>query len=561
MIDHAVIRERSLTTVESPILHRMIQEDVTVSYTGFKLCLRFMAMAVAGLLVAPSAATAESFAFRQSLAEAVADDRAVAAFYRDRGYESIWTDPVDARRRAALLTALLAAGDHGLPAGRYRSEALMAALGSVNTEEQRAMVEARMTRTFLSYTRDIQTGVLTPSDVDSEIVRKVKRRAPAGILDSFSRADPVAFLRALPPQTGEYARLMRERHRLVDLIAADGWGPGVPDGKYELGDTGPGVIALRNRLIAMGYMPRTAEPSFDHRLQSAVIAFQSDHGLLTDGVVGPGTLRALNTRPEERLRSVVVAMERERWLNIDRGDRHIWVNLADFSAKVIDDGKVTFQTRSVVGMNAKDRRSPEFSDEMTHMVINPSWFVPRSISTKEYLPELQQNPNAVSHLDVLDRQGRIVDRSAVDFSQFTRATFPFSMKQRPGSANALGKVKFMFPNRWNIYLHDTPQKSLFSREVRDFSHGCIRLNDPFGFAYTLLARQTDDPQGYFHRVLNTGRETRVSLKDPVPVHLVYRTAMMPARGKAQYRADIYGRDGRIFDALSRAGLVLPALQS
>lgn len=532
-----------------------------MSTTSFISRVCAMALSIAGLLTSAGTAWADSFAFRQSLVEAVSGDQVIAAFYRDRQHETIWTGPADGHRRAAFLTALMAAGDHGLPAARYGFDALIADLGSIDSDEERANIEARMTRAFLAYARDIQTGVLTPGEVDSEIVRTVKRRAPAEILDNFAKGDAAGFIRALPPQTAEYARLMRERHRLVDLIATGGWGPGAPDGRYEQGDTGPGIIALRNRLIAMGYMPRTAEPSFDDRLQAGVIAFQSDHGLLTDGVVGPGTLRALNTGPEDRLRSVIVAMERERWLNFDRGDRHIWVNLADFSARIIDDGKVTFQTRAVVGMNAKDRRSPEFSDEMTHMILNPSWFVPRSISTKEYLPELQQNPNAVSHLDVLDRQGRIVDRASVDFTQFTQATFPFSMKQKPGSANALGKVKFMFPNRWNIYLHDTPQKSLFSREVRDFSHGCIRLNDPFDFAYTLLARQSDDPQGYFHRILNTGREATVSLEQPVPVHLVYRTAMMPARGKAQYRVDVYGRDGRIFDALARAGLVLPALQS
>lgn len=532
-----------------------------MSLNSFNSLICALVMGIAALLAPLGPAWSESFAFRQSLVEAVSDDRVLVEFYRGRKHEAIWTGADDGDRRAALLTALMAAGDHGLPATRYNAQTLIAELGSVETEAERASIEAEMTRTFLAYARDIQTGVLTPSEVDGEIVRTVTRRAPEDILEGLTTSDPHRFIRSLPPQTAEYARLMRERHRLLDLIAAGGWGSGVPDGRYELGDTGPSVIALRNRLMAMGYLARTAEPSFDARLQLAVIAFQSDHGLLTDGVVGPGTLRAINTTPEGRLRSVIVAMERERWMNIDRGTRHIWVNLADFSAKIIDDGKVTFQTRAVVGMNARDRRSPEFSDEMTHMIINPSWFVPRSISTKEYLPELQQNPNAVSHLDVLDQQGRIVDRASVDFTQFTQSTFPFSMKQKPGSANALGKVKFMFPNRWNIYLHDTPQKSLFSREVRDFSHGCIRLNDPFEFAYTLLARQTGDPEGLFHRVLETGRETRVNLDQPVPVHLVYRTAIMPAHGKAQYRADVYGRDARIFDALARAGLALPALQS
>lgn len=506
-------------------------------------------------------ARAETFAYRLSLTEAITGDTALEAFYEARAQSPIWTGPEDAARRAALVSALAAAPDHGMPPQRYGVNDLIAALGAAQTDQDRALIEARMSRAFLAYARDINSGVLTPTDVDPEIVRTVIRPDPLKTLSDFAGADPVAFLRALPPQSPEYARLMRERHRLLALGGTYGWGPKVPTGKLKMGDQGAPVIALRNRLIAMNYLDRNASQEFDLALQAAVIAFQTDHGLTPDGVVGPGSISALNISPEERLKSVIVAMERERWTNFDRGQRHIWVNLADFSAKIIDDGKVTFRTRSVVGKNAKDRRSPEFSDEMTHLIINPTWHVPRSISTKEYLPVLQKDPNAVSHLDVLDQRGRIVDRSTIDFSQFTAQTFPFSIKQGPGDENALGKVKFMFPNRWNIYLHDTPQKTLFSREVRDFSHGCIRLNEPFDFAFALLARQQADPQTFFRRILNTGRETRVDLAQPVPVHLVYRTAIMPARGKANYRADIYGRDAEIFEALTRAGVALPVPQS
>jgi murein L,D-transpeptidase YcbB/YkuD len=193
---------------------------------------------------------------------------------------------------------------------------------------------------------------------------------------------------------------------------------------------------------------------------------------------------------------------------------------------------------------------------MDHLVINPSWYVPRSIATKEYLPQLKRNRNAVSYLEITDSSGRPVNRGAVDFSRYTARSFPFSMRQPPSNSNALGLVKFMFPNKYNIYLHDTPAKDLFSRESRAFSHGCIRLADPFDFAYELLSRQTDDPEGYFQGVLQTGKETRVNLAEPVPVHLIYRTAFTDARGRIQYRRDVYGRDARIWDALERAGVAL-----
>jgi L,D-transpeptidase YcbB len=242
------------------------------------------------------------------------------------------------------------------------------------------------------------------------------------------------------------------------------------------------------------------------------------------------------------------------------GKRHIWVNLPDFTAKVIDDGKVTFESDTVVGMNQPDRRSPEFSDMMEFLVINPTWNVPRSITVKEYLPMLQRNPNAAGHLRIVDSHGRAVDRSAVDFTQFTARNFPFSMSQAPSDGNALGLVKFMFPNRWNIYLHDTPQKPLFAKEVRAFSHGCIRLGRPFDLAYVLLAAQTSDPEGLFRSHLETGHESVVTLDKPVPVHLVYFTAWPNAAGHIEYRRDVYGRDGRIFAAMEAAGVALPGVQ-
>ena len=205
-------------------------------------------------------------------------------------------------------------------------------------------------------------------------------------------------------------------------------------------------------------------------------------------------------------------------------------------------------------MDQGDRRSPEFSDQMELMVVNPTWSVPRSITVKEYLPLLKKNPNAAGHLKIVDRKGRAINRGAVDFKQYTERNFPYSMSQPPSDENALGKVKFLFPNQWNIYLHDTPSKSLFDREVRAFSHGCIRVGRPFDLAYALLAPQTEDPEGLFQKYLRSGAETPVRLETPVPVHLVYFTAWPNARGRMEYRRDVYGRDAHIHDALIAAGV-------
>ena len=186
--------------------------------------------------------------------------------------------------------------------------------------------------------------------------------------------------------------------------------------------------------------------------------------------------------------------------------------------------------------------------------------MPRSIATKEYLPLLKENPNAVSNLNLVDSRGRVISREGIDFTEFDERSFPFDMREPPNQGNALGLVKFMFPNRHNIYLHDTPAKSLFGREKRDFSHGCIRLNDPFDFAYHLLAKQERDPVGFFKAELGTGTESYVYLDQPIPVHIVYRTAFTEAKGNVQFRRDVYGRDQKVWEALSDAGVALRAVR-
>ncbi|MBV1926664.1 MAG: L,D-transpeptidase family protein [Rhodobacteraceae bacterium] len=515
---------------------------------------------LSGILSQP--AMAQITAFKQAVAEAASTDEEVAAFYRTNKYTPIWTGsgPADLARRAALMRALAAADTHGLPAHRYDAAGLMAQMRDVRTTRDLGMVEVALSQALVTYARDIQSGILVPSKIDDGLVRKVNYKDRADYLVEISQEDPNIFMNSLAPQNREYTGLMKQKLRLERLVADGGWGPKVPSGKFKPGQTGKSVIALRNRLISLGYMGNSATQTYDSDIQKAVQKFQLEHGLEADGVAGKITVDEINVTAQARLKSVIVAMERERWLMRERGERHVLVNQTDFSAAIIDDDKVTFRTRSVIGKNRPDRRSPEFSDTMEHMVVNPSWYVPRSIITKEYLPQLKNNPGAAGHLVITDGAGRRVDRANIDFTQYSARNFPFDMRQPPSTRNALGLVKFIFPNKHNIYLHDTPQKHLFARESRAYSHGCIRLAQPFDFAYTLLAKQSDDPKGYFHSVLNTGQETKVKLEQPIPIHLIYRTAITMPRGGTEYRRDVYGRDAKIWSALADAGVVLSDVQ-
>jgi murein L,D-transpeptidase YcbB/YkuD len=524
-------------------------------------------LATAGAVAAvttlsPGAVFGQAVAFKQSVAQASARDGDIAAFYKSIAYEPIWTgrDRKSASRRKEFLAAIDNAEAHGLPADRYRPNEVISNLRRVRSERELGELEVEMSRLFLEYARDIQTGVLVPRRVDEHIVRRVPLRDRQSILATFAQSSPRAYIRALPPQSDEYRLLMKEKLRLKNVIRKGGWGPEVVAKRIELGDTGNAVVALRNRLIRMGFLKRTSTKTFDDKILAALKDFQVNHGLNADGVAGPGTLGELNRGPETRLAQVVVAMERERWMNFPdgRGKRHVYVNLPDFHARLYDDGKVTFKTRTVVGSTLLEKRTPEFSDMMEYMEINPDWTVPRSIIGRDYLPKLQQDPFSVPYLRMLDDTGREVPREFIDFTQFTEETFPFMARQDPGRGNALGVVKFMFPNAHAIYLHDTPERHLFARESRTYSAGCIRLYEPYDFAYLLLGRQMSDPKSYFDRIVRSGEQTVVNLKERIPVHLDYRTAFTLPKGPVQFRRDIYGRDARVFRALTNAGVVLRA---
>ena len=516
--------------------------------------------AVAGLAIVPGKASAAVTAYMQAIAEGAAAYREIAAFYREAGFQPFWTGQSDGdlARRRALLQALTETETHGLPSRRYRPEELVAQFGQVQSERDLGRLEVELSRAYLQYGRDMQTGSIVPRTADSQIVREVPYRDRTSMLRELASTPPTSAVENLTPRSAEYRNLLKEKLRLEEVLRRGDWGPQVPENKLERGDSGNSVVELRNRLIRMGYLGRTASAVYDTRMMRAVGEFQADHGLTPDGVAGASTIREINRSARERLSQVLVAMERERWINFDegRGKRHVWVNLTDFRTKLYDEGKVTFETKSVVGQSLIDKRTPEFSDRMEHMEINPDWTVPRTILGRDYLPVWRQNPYAKGYLQIIDRRGRVVPRQYVDFWSYNHKNFPYTVRQAPGPRNALGTVKFMFPNPYAIYLHDTPDRHLFEREVRDYSSGCIRLYRPHDFAYVLLQRQMSEPQPYFQNILNSGQQTKVMLDEPFPVHIDYRTAFSEPKKRMQYRRDIYGRDERIWSALSAAGVAL-----
>lgn len=484
--------------------------------------------------------------------------------YEASGYRGLWISAEgDAARAEALLAALEGAGADALPVERYRVDALRQALETAKGGDPAkvAAAELALTRAFLTYARDVNSGLLEPKSVDGELNVHPERPDEGFLLQGLATAGSVdSFLAGLAPQDPGYAKL---KTHLAALSAHVGdWTKGALGGdSIRPGEIGRRVADMRARLIALGDHEddpaATATPNrYDPALVESVRAFQRRHGLNDDGVVGRRTFDAMNTSAEERMGQVVVNLERMRWMNRDLGDRHVYVNQADFTVQLVDRGEVLFKERVVVG-KASRYRTPEFSDRMRYLVFNPTWHLPRSIATEEILPKLKQDALYLQkrNMRLVPRDGGAApDPLLTDWRSFSASNFPYRIKQSPGGGNALGRVKFMFPNRFAIYLHDTPTKRLFRKDARAFSHGCIRVQDPMELARLLLSPQQDDPSAFIDRLLAGGKETTVNLEAPVPVHLTYRTVWIDQDGAAQYRADIYGRDGRVLNALAEAGV-------
>ena len=336
-------------------------------------------------------------------------------------------------------------------------------------------------------------------------------------------------------------------------IAANGGWPVIAEGPtLKPGGSDRRLPALARRLIISGDLaPRTAVDKltiYDESLQKAVRHFQERHALETDAAVGPATLRALNVPVEKRVEQLEVNIERARWVLDDIEDDFVLVNIAGFRAYLLRDRKVVWETKVQVGKTYY--QSPVFRDEIKYLVFNPTWTVPYSIATKEILPKIKRDPNffASRDFDLKDNSGKLIDSSSVDWATITARNFRFWLVQRPGPNNALGRVKFMFPNKHAVYLHDTPSKTLFGKAARAFSHGCIRVENPFDFAEQLLGGDGWNQQK-FRQVLDTKKTKTVLLSKPLSVLLLYWTAMAKPDGTVYFFDDVYARDERIVEAL------------
>ncbi len=458
-------------------------------------------------------------------------------FYDRRGFAPAWIGDAGLRREAdELLAAIGDAAADGLRPEDYHQADLQRRLLQARNQAapaDLAELDLALTDAFLRLAADLAHGKVNPELIYADCAIDVPEIDLPGTLESALAAGAVRkTLADLAPAHAGYRAL---KQALAAYRAKSAW-PAVPAGpSLRPGDRSERVAALRARLEASGDLapadpaaPPVESDLFDAPLQAAVRVFQERHGLDADGAVGPATLGALNLSVAELVRQIEVNLDRWRWLPRDLGERYVMVNIAGFALEVVESGKPVLSMRIVAGKPTS--RTPMFTGNLTHIVLNPYWNVPPGILKNEILPKIQRDPGyaARENLEVLPG-GKV--------------------RQRPGANNALGKIKFLFPNRFNVYLHDTPSRSLFSRSVRTFSHGCIRVEKPLDLAEYLLH---DDPawtREKIESVLGDGRERWVVVPRPLPVHLAYWTAWVDEAGVLQVRKDVYGRDRPLLEML------------
>ncbi|MCH8544901.1 MAG: L,D-transpeptidase family protein [Alcanivorax sp.] len=496
-------------------------------------------------------------------------------FYEARGYRPIWFD--DATPRAALAglpAAIAAAHNEGLLPAHYHLAALETVLAELASRpatqrDSRVVTDAELLASdaFLLLAKHYADGKVDPGQVDPGwfLGREDTVLVPA--LEQAARGDvgaPASMLAALLPPQPAYAAL-RERLALQRALLSGEWTPVAQGPTLREGDSDERIEQLRRRLTELADLPEDAVPAqaealthFDAPLAAAVRRFQRRHGLEADAVVGARTLEALNVPPEARIEQLRVNMERWRWLPADLGNEHILVNIAGFFMSVMADGEEVMRQRVVVGRPY--RRTPVFTGRMTYLVLNPSWEVPHSLAVQDQLPQIRRDPDYLRDMGFQVLRGwgaqeERIDPATVDWQALGPRSFPYRLRQSPGPRNALGQAKFMFPNQYNVYLHDTPARGLFAREDRAASSGCIRVSDPVGLAEWLLdgpGRPQAMSRERIRRTLDQGVETTVRLGRAVPVHLLYWTAWVEADGQVYYVRDIYDRDPAVRTALNEA---------
>jgi L,D-transpeptidase YcbB len=494
--------------------------------------------------------------------------------YEDRQYRPLWVGvrPVPERTKD-LIANLCDAEREGLRPADYRLAELRRTVERLRPglDKQRpeayAVLDLELTRRFLEYGADLLAGRLDPKAVTSEWYIRARRTSIEGTLrGAVQGQDFNGMVAPLRPNLPEYAALVKALAEYREILRQGGW-PVVPGrSRLQRGARGARVAVLRRRLTITGDLRDSAgrKPLYNRAVAKAVARFQARHGIPSDGIVGAATRAALNVPVQVRIRQIQLNLERYRWLPAEFEPRYIYVNIPDYKLYAYDGGKPVLKMQVVVG-DEYENATPVFADSMTFVVFRPYWYVPRRILVEEMIPRIRKKRSYLlrHNLEVVDtkRESRVLNPRSINWSRVDLTQI--RVRQKPGKTNHLGLVKFMFPNQFAVYLHDTPTRKLFNRARRTLSHGCVWVEKPVELADYVLAEQDDWNEKKIREAMETARSSgergsaddhAVTLVRPVPIYIVYLTAFV-RDGVLNFRADSYGKDR---ETIARLGKPSPS---
>ena len=496
--------------------------------------------------------------------------RELVEFYRMRFFQPLWVEDKGPTQWAReLADTIYDAESHGLVPEDYHANCIRQWLQSLDQRakgatpaagKELARLEIVLTDAFLNFGSHLSDGKVDPERIYPEWLSGKEHQADVfEALHHVEDQESVSSaLKRLSPPHSDYWGLVREARWLQTVEKAGGWPVLEKGDKIEPGDRDPRVANLARRLELQGYLPHgfaADNDLYDKTLENAVKKFQANHGLEIDGVIGKNTLRELNVQPGQRRIQILANLERWRWLPRFLGQKHIRVNTAAFQLEAVEDEEVKLEMRVIVGKDFQ--KTPVFSKRMRYLEINPFWNVPKSIFKKELIYDLKKDPEllAKDHYEIVTGWGDdspALDPATIDWSRVNAATFPGRVRQKPGPWNALGRIKFMFPNQFHVYMHDTPSRRLFRKAHRALSHGCIRLEKPVDLAVFVLKDNPTWNRKKIEKAIQDGKRKIVGVPGKITVHLMYFTSWMEENGEAQFRRDIYERDSVLWEALNRS---------
>ncbi len=487
------------------------------------------------------------------------DFAAMKTFYAARDGRPVWTgDDAGLRRADAVWNYLERTWVHGLNPAQYHVTEIGALL-RVNDPAQKARLELLLTDAVMHYGHDISGLRLRPSAVGQD--PKYWRQPLAGqvVMQNVAASNaPALTLAAMAPQDATYRQLQAELIRLASQAARGrydrpldfGPGPAVPGHRYGA------VNRLRQRLGIAFKGRKGHDDLYDPQLARAVMALQKENGIKPNGVINQKTLALLNRSPRPRMEQIVANMERMRWMDQQRPDRYVLVNIPQQMLWAVDKGKVAMQMAVVVG--STDRPTKAFKTDITGIRFNPHWTVPLSIKMKDFLPILRDDPTILARKGIalykINGGKRVyLDAASVDWKKVSAADMTkMHMVQGSGDDNSLGLIRVLMPNDYNIYLHDTNHRDLFVKNERFFSSGCIRLSDPVAMARFVLADRKLWTDNDMQKIVTAGDQKDIMISRPLPIYITYITIWPEKGGRLVFGNDIYGRDRQLIDAMDAA---------